>query len=96
MLKSLVHGRMGSSGSGQSFPPGFTNIGVIDSQSLSFPNVRVKDTFITGAVNYPPAFQLGFSTFGEFLTFSVCSCGNKDNKPIAISLLDLLEEELPA
>jgi NRPS condensation-like uncharacterized protein len=92
-LKQLVHGLMESAGGASA--PGFTNMGIIDSGRLVFPGVNVKDAFITGAVNYPPAFQLGFSSFKESLTFSVCSCGNETNRPLALSVLDLLEEELP-
>ncbi|MGD0854854.1 MAG: hypothetical protein ABSA18_03520 [Dehalococcoidia bacterium] len=95
IVKRKVHEMMRPGDNGRSFPPGFTNMGIIDAERLVFPGVNVVDAFITGAVNYPPAFQLGFTSFNSSLTFSVCSCGKAENGPVASAFLDLLNAQLP-
>jgi NRPS condensation-like uncharacterized protein len=95
IVKHKVHEMMRTGDNARSFPPGFTNMGIIDVERLVFTGVNVVDAFITGAVNYPPAFQLGFTSFNGSLTFSVCSCGKADNGPVASAFLDLLNAQLP-
>jgi NRPS condensation-like uncharacterized protein len=94
-VKRMVHGMMGRGDDGRSYPPGFTNMGIIDAEKLVFPGVNVVDAFITGAVNYPPAFQIGFTSFNSSLTFSVCSAGKACNGPVVRKFLDLLDAQLP-
>ena len=76
-------------------PPTLSNMGVVDSEKLVFGGVSVRDAYIAGAVNYPPGFQLGFSSFNKSLTFSILTCDAGDNALLAERLLDLLDAELP-
>jgi NRPS condensation-like uncharacterized protein len=92
VLKQMVYRRIGGAGPAL---PGFTNMGIIESELLDFPGTKVEDAFLAGAVNYPPSFQLGFTSFKETLTFSVCSCGKEHNGLAVTSVLDMLDEELP-
>ncbi len=73
-VKRMVHEMMEPGDKNGSFPPGFTNMGIIDAERLVFSGVNAVDAFITGAVNYPPAFQLGFTSFKGSLTFSCVLC----------------------
>jgi len=76
-------------------PPTLTNMGVVDSEKLVFGDIGVRRAYTTGAVNYPPGFQLGFSSYNRSLTFSLLTCDVGDNAQLAERLLDLLEKELP-
>jgi NRPS condensation-like uncharacterized protein len=96
MVKHTVHKMMEPGDKSLSYPPGFTNMGVIDHERLVFTGVDVVDAFITGAVNYPPSFQIGFTSFRGSLTFSICSVGKAGNGPVARAFLDLLDAQLPS
>jgi len=76
-------------------PPTLTNMGAIDSEKLLFNNIGIKNAYTTGAVNYPPGFQIGLSSFNKSLTFSILTCDTGDNVFLTKRLLDLIDMELP-
>ena len=71
-----------------------TNIGIIDSESLTFGETPVEDAFMTGSIKYPPYFQLALTTFNETITFSVNLYGSESDRESVEKFLGLLDEEL--
>ena len=95
IVKNIVHQGIEKSMEVGIFPPSFTNAGIVDSERLSFGDVKVDNAYVMGDVNYPPAFQLGLSSFNKSLTFSVCHCGDAADKRLVERFFDALAKELP-
>lgn len=74
---------------------GMSNIGVLDSQKLSFLNSPINEAFMSGSIKYPPYFQLSLSSYNNTMTFSVNLYGNSEDEKIIKYFFDLLEAELP-
>jgi NRPS condensation-like uncharacterized protein len=87
--KETVHSQSGG------MPPSLTNMGMMDSEKLVFGDVGVRDAYLAGAVNYPPGFQMGFSSFEESLTCSICFCDTEENTRVVERFFDWFEKELP-
>lgn len=73
---------------------GITNIGIIDSKRLSFGEIPVMDSFITGSIKYPPYFQVALTTYNNSITFSVNLYGSEIDKKSTKELFALLDKEL--
>lgn len=74
--------------------PSFSNIGVIDPQSLDFGDVAIRDVLFVGPSIFPPGFQLQFSTFKKEISFYVRSCDAGNNMMRIGHFLDAFQNEL--
>lgn len=48
----------------------YTNLGILEEESLRFGNITPSSAFMTGAIKYSPYFQIAASTFKNALTLS--------------------------
>jgi len=76
-------------------PPGFTNMGAIDTEQLVFGDAEVTDAFLTAPVMFSPLLLIGLSGFGESLTMSVGFSNAAVNKPLVERVLNCIEKETP-
>jgi len=72
-----------------------TNIGILDSERMSFGNLRPRDAFMCGSIKYKPHFQLAMSSYDGELTLSSNLYGNTQDKEQILSFLEEVEKELP-
>lgn len=75
-------------------PPGFTNMGAIDTEQLVFGDAKVTDAFLTAPVMFAPLLLIGVSGFRESLIMSVGFSNAAVNKPLAERVLNGIEDEL--
>lgn len=75
-------------------PLSYTNLGVIDSQRLSFDGAAITDCFLTGAYRYPPDFQLAVSTFQNVCTLNCTLLGGEERRAQAQQILDEVAGDL--
>ncbi len=72
-----------------------TNIGVIDSELLSFKGTKISNVFICGSIKYRPHFQLALSTFQNKITLTCNLYGDSLDKERMQNFLMILVKELP-
>ena len=72
----------------------FTNLGVIDKDTLLFYGVSVTDAYMTGAVKRAPYFQISISTFDDRCTLNCNMFGTPCDKAVAESFLTEVRKEL--
>ncbi len=72
-----------------------TNVGILDSGSMSFGNLRPYDAFLCGSIKYKPYFQLAMSSYDEQLTLSANQYGSAVDRDRIRSFLSEIEAELP-
>lgn len=72
-----------------------TNIGILDSQKLSFEGITIDEAFMCGSIKYKPYFQVALTSFKDCITFSTNLYGNSEDKKIIENFLDLFVSELP-
>ena len=71
-----------------------TNIGIIDSEKLSFGKTPIGDAFMTGSIKYPPYFQLALSSFNNTITFSINLYGSERDREFIRKFFEILDQEL--
>ena len=71
-----------------------TNMGILDSASISFGDLRPRDVFICGSIKHKPHFQLAMSSYAGTLTLSSNLYGNSVDKKRVSSFLDEVKREL--
>ena len=62
-VKRMVHGMMGPGDKSRSFPPGFTNMGIIDAERLVFSGVNVTGCFYHRGCQLSAGLSAGFYEF---------------------------------
>jgi NRPS condensation-like uncharacterized protein len=72
-----------------------TNIGILDSDQISFGDLRPQDAFLCGAIKYKPYFQLAMSSYAGELTLSVNLSGSASDRDRVQSFFDAMDTELP-
>ena len=72
-----------------------TNVGILDSERISFGHLRPRDVFMCGSIKYKPHFQLAMSSYDGELTMSSNLYGNASDRERIISFFDEVEREFP-
>jgi NRPS condensation-like uncharacterized protein len=72
-----------------------TNVGILDSDRISFGELRPRDVFICGSIKYKPHFQLAMSSYDGSLTLSSNLYGNASDRERVMSFFDEVEREFP-
>lgn len=72
-----------------------TNVGILDSDRISFGRLRPRDVNMSGSIKYKPYFQLAMSSYDGELTMSSNLYGNAGDRERIISFFDEVERELP-
>jgi NRPS condensation-like uncharacterized protein len=72
-----------------------TNVGILDSERLSFGGIRPRDAFLCGSIKYKPHFQIAMSSYDDELTLSSNLYGNSSDRECILSFFDEIEAELP-
>ena len=72
-----------------------TNVGILDSNRISFGRLRPRDVNMSGSIKYKPHFQLAMSSYDGELTMSSNLYGNAGDRERIISFFDEVERELP-
>jgi len=72
-----------------------TNIGILDSDRLSFAGIQPVNAFMCGSIKFKPHFQLAISTYNDELTLSTNLYGSAEDKLQILSFLEDVERELP-
>lgn len=78
-------------------PPPFisyTNLGMMDSKSLTFGDIVPEEAYFLTAVKKAPSFQLSISTYEGTLYLSSCFCGSEEDKIYLSKLLNAVKTEL--
>lgn len=73
----------------------FSNVGVLDSERLSFGDVPVIGAFILGPIAFAPSFCLAATTYQSAMTLSAGFSCAKTQRPLVEELLDRIAAELP-
>ncbi len=71
-----------------------TNIGIIDSAKLSFPQLPVENAVMFASIKYRPHLQLSVTSFNDKITFGVGLYGSAQDRERIERLLDHLDTEL--
>jgi len=72
-----------------------TNVGILDSDRISFGDLRPRDVFMCGSIKHKPHFQLAMSSYDGELTLSSNLYGNASDRERVMSFLDEVEREFP-
>jgi len=72
-----------------------TNIGILESERMSFGDLRPHDAFMCGSVKYKPHFQLAMSSYDGELTLSSNLYGTALDREHILSFLGEVEKEIP-
>ena len=72
-----------------------TNVGILDSDRISFGELRPRDVFMCGSIKYKPHFQLAMSSYDGGLTLSSNLYGNASDRERVMSFFDEVEREFP-
>ena len=72
-----------------------TNVGSLDSDRISFGDLRPWDAFMCGSTKYKPHFQLALSSYGGELTMSSNLYGNASDRERVLSFFHEVEREFP-
>lgn len=77
------------------FPPGMTNLGSIDTQSLDFGTPSIASAVIVPPPCCPPFLGTGLSGFGDTITISAGFFESAISKSKIEELFDLIDSEIP-
>jgi NRPS condensation-like uncharacterized protein len=72
-----------------------TNVGILDSELLSFGGLRPRDAFLCGSIKYKPHFQIAMSSYDGELTLNSNLYGSISDRECVLSFFDEIEAELP-
>jgi NRPS condensation-like uncharacterized protein len=72
-----------------------TNVGILDSDRISFAELRPREVFMCGSIKYKPHFQLAMSSYDGGLTLSSNLYGNASDRERVMSFFDEVEREFP-
>ncbi len=94
-----LHDRMGNMQKKQTRTAGkvaplYTNVGNINSNGISFGNLKITDVFITTTVPYPPVLALCLTTFREKMTMSIGFCETCVTKKDVRNLVDNIQKQV--
>jgi len=73
-----------------------TNVGILDSDQISFGDLRPQDAFLCGSIKNKPYFQLATSSYDGELTLSVNLVGGATDRDRILSFFDEMDAELPS
>jgi NRPS condensation-like uncharacterized protein len=79
---------------GRDIAPLFSNMGIIDPDSLAFGGAKVLTACVTTPVSTPPVLALGLTGFGESVTVAAGFCETVMTKMEVKRILDDMEKEL--
>lgn len=72
----------------------YTNLGIIDKESLQFGNTDIMEVFLTGAIKYVPYFQIAISTYDDNCTISCNLHGTSKDKLWIEAFLEKIKKEI--
>ncbi|MBD3192596.1 MAG: hypothetical protein GF308_18290 [Candidatus Heimdallarchaeota archaeon] len=76
--------------------PVLTNVGLINSDSLDFGEIKAKDSYLITPIVYAPGFIMGIITFKETMTLSIGFCEGSYEKAMIEEFLGFFDKELPS
>lgn len=94
LKKLAVAGPMLAGGRKDNFPPGYTNLGVIEPERLAFEGAAPEHAFCVVPASEPPFFVFGFSGFKGSLTLSSGFYASAQQASRMEALFDVMEQEL--
>lgn len=75
-------------------PVSYSNLGIIDHETLCFKDCAIQSCFFTGTYRLPPDFQLTISTFRNICTLNCTLLGTDGNERAGQRILEFVKREI--